>query len=139
MTANHTHRALVSFFLMTLIVACSGEQSEDQTLQVPQGIIPPDSMALFMADIQVLEAAIRSREVRKQKLQDEARVAYIGYFDTAAVSKDRFMKSLDHWKNDFGIMETIYDDAMEILSTRVAKEKKQEEEEGAQTEGVAKD
>ncbi len=97
-------------------------------------------MALFMADIQVLEAAIRSREVRKQKLQDEARLAYIGYFDTAAVSKDRFMKSLDHWKNDFGIMETIYDDAMEILSTRVAKEKKQEEEEeGAQTEGVAKD
>lgn len=107
-----------------MTVGCGGEKDASQVLEVPQGVMPPDSMAVVMAEIQVLEAAIRSREVRKEKLQDEARLAYIGYFDTAAVAKDRFMHSLDYWKRDFGMMESIYEEAMEILSTRMAKEKK---------------
>jgi hypothetical protein len=123
---------IIAFSILLMTGGCGDGKDASQALQVPQGVMAPDSMAIVMAEIQVLEAAIRSREVRKQKLQDEARLAYIGYFDTAAVSKDRFMHSLNYWKRDFGMMESIYDEAMEILSTRMAKEKKR-------TESQAKD
>lgn len=118
-------RHIVLFSLLALS-GCSNETQRSEST-IPAGVIPADSMAIYMADIQVLEAAIRSREVRKQKLQDEARLAYINYFDTASVSKDRFLKSLDYWKHDFGMMASIYDRAMETLSTRMAKQKKLEE------------
>lgn len=116
--------ALLGSILLTVIcIACNENKPYSNLPPQPEGILSSDSLAILLADLQVFEAAIRSREARRDGLQDEARLAYLHYFDTSGISEERFKKSLDYWKNDLLIMEQVFDKSMEILSTKMAKAK----------------
>ena len=86
-----------AFGLMAVIVSCGGEAPKRQ---VPNGVLQKDSMAYYLSQIHVVDAAMRHREVRKQSLQSYAKRGFIEYFDTAQVSRDRFLKSLEFWSED---------------------------------------
>ena len=73
-----------------------------------------------MADLHLLDAATRHRDVRKLGIQAHVKNAYFEYFDTCGITQERFDKSLDYWSEDNEDMIQVYDLTMEILSTRLA-------------------
>jgi hypothetical protein len=122
-TRGKRHALIVSFFVAVLCLSCNERKSVSSLPPPPRGVLSADSLAILLADLQVFEAAIRSRETRRDGLQDEARLAYLNYFDTVGISEERFKTSLNFWKDDLFVMEQIFDQSMEILSTRMAKAK----------------
>jgi hypothetical protein len=85
-------------------------------------------MAYFISQVHLIDAASRQREIKKGNLQVYAKRGFIEYFDTAKVSRERFLKSLEFWGDDFDDMAEVYDIAMERLSTQAAQLKKEEVE-----------
>jgi hypothetical protein len=120
-----------SILIGALLIAVSCGEKTVSTRPVPDHILPKDSMALFLGQIHLVDAASRHREVRKQSLQSYAKRGFIEYFDTAHVSRERFLESLSFWGEDFQEMDEIYDLAMERLSTQMAKLKSEEKEASA--------
>lgn len=110
---------------LLLIMASCGNKKKELTFK-PEGVLSKDSLAFYLSEVHIIDAAMRHREVRKKNLQKQAREGFNHYFDTAGVSQDRFVKSLDYWKDNYSEMEEIYDLSMEILSTKLAKLKEVE-------------
>lgn len=110
---------------LLLIMASCGNKKKELTPK-PEGVLSKDSLAFYLSEVHIIDAAMRHREVRKKNLQKQAREGFHHYFDTAGVSQDRFVKSLDYWKDNYSEMEEIYDLSMEILSTKLAKLKEVE-------------
>lgn len=121
--------------LCILFSACNGDQREVREL--PRGILPKDSMAYYLSQLHIIDAAMRHREVRKSALQSYAKRGFIEYFDTAGVSHERFVKSLEFWGDDFEDMSEVYDLAMERLSTQLAREKAQQAAQHNEAEAAA--
>jgi hypothetical protein len=106
------------FCLLLLIQGCTSD--EQKLPPKPANVLSKDSMAFYLSQVHIIDAAMRHRDVRKKSLQPQARQGFINYFDTAGVSKERFVESLNYWKENYVEMEEIYDNSMEILSTRLA-------------------
>ncbi|NCG28970.1 MAG: DUF4296 domain-containing protein [Bacteroidetes bacterium] len=106
--------------ISTLIVLASCGSGNEVVREKPNGVLPIDSMAMYMADVHLLDAATRHREVRKLGIQAHVKKAYFDYFDTCGISRVRFDKSLDYWSADNEEMIQVYDLSMEILSTKLA-------------------
>jgi len=106
------------FCLLLLIQGCTSD--EQKLPPKPANVLSKDSMAFYLSQVHIIDAAMRHRDVRKKSLQSQARQGFINYFDTAGVSKERFVESLNYWKENYVEMEEIYDNSMEILSTRLA-------------------
>ena len=117
-------RRLAPLLLLAIIVACG--DGRPKNIKAPPGILPKDSMAYFLSQVHMIDAATRHREVRKHNLQVYAKQGFLVYFDTAKVSRERFLASLEFWGDDFDQMSEIYDLAMERLSTQMAKLKSEE-------------
>jgi hypothetical protein len=112
-------RVIIFAIVGSLLASCGPEKPPSR--RVPDGVLSADSMAFFLSQIHLIDAAMRHREVRKQTLQSYAKKSFILYFDTAAVSRDRFLTSMAFWSEDFEAMSGIYDQAMDRLSTKLAK------------------
>ena len=115
---------LLSIILLSL-QGC-GSDKNPAPAKKPTHILSKDSMAFYLSEIHIVDAALRHRDVRKKGLQAQAKQGFINYFDTAHVSKARFTESLDYWKDNYEEMEEIYDQSMEILSTQLVTLKKVE-------------
>jgi hypothetical protein len=113
--------------LFCLLLLMQGCGSDEQKLPPkPEQVLSKDSMAFYLSQVHIIDAAMRHRDVRKKSLQPEARQGFVNYFDTAGVSKERFVESVDYWKLNYVEMEEIYNLSMEILSTKLAVLKKVE-------------
>lgn len=110
--------------LALLIVACGEEEKPSRV--APEGILPKDSMAYYLSQVHIMDAAMRHRKVRKGNMQSYAKRGFIEYFDTAGVSHDRFIRSLEFWAEDFEEMSEVYDLAMERISTQMVRLKQEE-------------
>jgi hypothetical protein len=118
----------VFFGIVFASVFTSCGNNENAPREVPDGILSQDSMAYFISQVHLIDAASRQREIKKGNLQVYAKRGFIEYFDTAKVSRGRFLKSLEFWGDDFDDMAEVYDIAMERLSTQAAQLKKEEVE-----------
>jgi len=83
-------------------------------------------MAFYLSEVHIIDAAMRNREVRRKSLQSYAKRGFVYYFDTAGVSHEKFVRSLDFWRQDTKEMAAIYDVAMERLSVKLAAAKQNE-------------
>lgn len=105
-------------FLLISVQSCGS--NEEEVRQKPAHVLSKDSVSFYLSQVHIIDAAMRHRDVRKKSLQLEARQGFNHYFDTADISKERFIESLNYWKDNYVEMEEIYDLSMEILSTKLA-------------------
>ncbi|NQV51576.1 MAG: DUF4296 domain-containing protein [Flavobacteriales bacterium] len=112
-------KALLPLLSLVFLLACGSDKPTPRP--VPPDVLSKDSMAFFLSQVHVVDAAMRHRDVRKENLQVYAKRGFIEYFDTAQVSRKKFVQSLAFWGADFEEMSEIYDLAMERLSTQTAR------------------
>ena len=112
-------KALIPLLALLFLLACTSDKPAPRP--VPVDVLSKDSMAYFLSQVHVIDAAMRHRDVRKENLQVYAKRGFIEYFDTAQVSRAKFVRSLEFWGADFEEMSEIYDLAMERLSTETAR------------------
>lgn len=118
---------LAILLLLIVLSGCASDEKDADKVTYPSIVMPPDSLAFHLANIHILEAAMRHRDVRKQALQLNAKNGFEDYFDTSKVSRERFERSLSYWEKNFDEMANIYDLAMERLSTKLARMKQSSE------------
>lgn len=103
--------------LLLALAACGGEEKRVR----PSNVLSPDSMALFMAEVQLVNAKSQHRESRRKKLLELIKKEQLDLFDSLGVDKECFDRSMDYYMEDVSEMEQIHIDAMNILSERMAK------------------
>ena len=118
-------RLILLSFLFLSLQGCNADKNPGPAIE-PAHILSKDSMAFYLSEVHIVDAALRHRDVRKKGLQAQAKKGFINYFDTAHVSKARFTESLNYWKDNYEEMEEIYDQSMELLSTQLVTLKKGE-------------
>jgi len=126
-------KQLAAFLLSAILLASCGSE-EKAPREVPDGVLSKDSMAYYLSEVHVIDAALRHRKVRKGNMQPYAKRAFIEYFDTAQISRDRFVESLEFWAEDFEELSEIYDMSMERISTQIVQLKREEKESKKSTE-----
>ena len=112
-------KKLAVLSLSFLLFACNEKENRVR----PAYVLPSDSMAVMLADIQMLNAGYQHRDVRRDKLQAFAIKEYDAFFDSVGVSKERFDSSFSWWSKDTDAMLALYDNTLNILSIRVTEEK----------------
>jgi hypothetical protein len=112
-------KKLAVLSLSFMLFACNEKENRVR----PAYVLPSDSMALFLADVQMLNAGYQHRDVRKDKLQAFAIKEYDAYFDSVGVSKERYDSSFNWWSRDTDALQALYDNTLNILSIRVTEEK----------------
>lgn len=107
------------FFLLFVlsILGCT----EPEIIAIPKYVIPRDSMPLVVAEMHIFNATAQHRESRKMKFQHLAVQDKNEFLDSLRISNARFDSSLSFYLNQPQAMELIYDEAMNILSERLAK------------------
>ena len=106
-------------FLVLFLVSCG---SKDERLR-PTNILSEDSMSFILAELQVLNAKFQHREAKQKKLTDFIIVEQQNFFDSIGVSKAHFDRSMKFYMEDYVEMQTLHDEAMNLLSTRIAEYK----------------
>lgn len=112
-------KKLALLSLCIVLFACNEKENRVR----PAYVLPSDSMAVMLADIQMLNAGYQHRDVRRDKLQAFAIKEYDAYFDSVGVSKERYDSSFSWWSRDTDAMQALYDNSLNILSIRVTEEK----------------
>lgn len=110
---------LLHVILIAFIFTSCGDE-EKVARERPADVLPMDSMARYMSELHMIDAATRHRDVRKLGIQAHVKKAYFDYFDTCGITRERFDKSLDYWSGDNEEMIQVYDLSMELLSTKLA-------------------
>jgi len=106
-----------SLFFVLSILGCT----EPEIIMIPKYVLPRDSMPLVIAEMHIFNATAQHRESRKMKFQHLAVQDKNEFLDSLRISNARFDSSLSFYLNQPQEMELIYDEAMNILSERLAK------------------
>ena len=106
-------------FLVLFLVSCG---SKDERLR-PTNVLSEDSMSFILAELQVLNAKFQHREAKQKKLTDCIIVEQQNFFGSIGVSKAHFDRSMKFYMEDYVEMQTLHDEAMNLLSTRIAEYK----------------
>jgi len=124
-------RFLVYTILLVLLAGCNKSKPRPK----PDYVLSPDSMALLLAEVHVLNSASQHREARRQHFQKFIEAEQSVLFDSLGVPRARFDSSLTFWLQDPERMLEIYDQSMNILSTKLAKVKQPAQDSIAPHEG----
>jgi hypothetical protein len=105
----------ISFGLLLLILvsfSCSPKKEVNET-NIPKGIIPPDSMTIVIAEMQVTEAILREYKRRGQQDEDRSVVFYNQTFEKLGITPERYKKSLAFYEEH---QETYYEIYRDVIS-----------------------
>ena len=105
------------------VLLLSGCASDEAPPKRPSYIIPDDSLAAVLAEIHQMGAVYQHRVVRKGRMQPYASRDLQLVLDSFGVSRDRIDSSLNYYKRNPEMLEKIYDESLNILSTRLAEMK----------------
>lgn len=111
---------MISRFSSVFVLSILG-CSEPEVIAIPKYVIPRDSMPLVIAEMHIYNATSQHRESRKMKFQHLAVQDKNEFLDSLRISNARFDSSLSFYLNQPQEMELIYDEAMNLLSERLAK------------------
>lgn len=114
-----THAYLLA--LLTL-AACSKSKKDDRP--VPENLIGKDTMALIMAETAIFNAKSQHTDTRKKDFKELIIEEEIMFFDSLGIAQDDFKRSLHYYMDNPKEMEAVYDEAMNLLTTRLAQEGK---------------
>ena len=102
-----------------ILASCSGSEERIR----PDYVIPEDSMVVLIAELQILNAEGRHREVRRKKWTDFVKVKQRALYDSLGFDEARIDSSMNYYLQDYESFQTLHQDAMDLLSERLAKYK----------------
>lgn len=113
-----------SFLLTTVLcvmISCSAKKNAEQ---IPDGIIPFDSMVAVMADIHIAEA--NAFRINNPDSSAKAKLSshYKFVFEKHHINSVRFTESFSYYKENVALMNDLYDKVMDELSKRQAEVEK---------------
>lgn len=120
----------IPFLLLLLLFGCKVEEKKPKR---PDYVLEPDSLAFVLAEVHKRGVLYRFKDVRQNRLQDFAEQDLVNLFDSLNIPKERLDSSLKYYKNDLMALGEAYDEALNILSTELAKEKGKIKESGDTT------
>lgn len=113
-------RLILYICCVALLVGCTKKKPR----QRPNYVLPQDSMAMILSEVHLLNAVSQHRESRRQHFQKFVEAEQKVLFDSLGVPMARFDSSMTFWLQDPKKMKEIYDESMNVLSTRLAQVKR---------------
>lgn len=101
--------------LILVIFSCSPKKDVSET-NIPEGIIPPDSMTIVITEMQVTEAILREFKRRGQQVDDRSVVFYNQTFEKLGITPERYKRSLAFYEEHHEAYYEIYMDVISRLS-----------------------
>ena len=98
------NRILLAFIIL-LPIACG---KRDRLENTPAGILPMDSMALFLRDIHDLESALLVSGIRQDSLQNLYRELEPGIFQKHHSDTAKVNRSLRYYTSDPELLDSLY-------------------------------
>jgi hypothetical protein len=103
-------------FIFFLLTGCTSA-----TVEIPENIIPADSMVTIMADLHVAEATMMNAGGYNRDMKS----AYItNVLSKSGIDKNRFQKSFDFYSSNPSLFADIYENVVVEISKRQAELKK---------------
>lgn len=112
MRGNHFLYLLITLFLLH---SCKRNDS----VEIPAGVYPPDSMAQIMADIHITEAILQQKGYQPELLDYKSAMIQKTLRDNGA-DPDRFNLSYEYYLSVPETFSTIYDQVISEISRREA-------------------
>jgi hypothetical protein len=104
-------------FILSLLISCSKKEVE-----IPDDVIPRDTMIVVLAEIHLAEATI---QVLNVELNDSTKKAAVGLyrhiFSKHKITQANFKKSFDFYRNEPTYLHAMYDEVITRLSEDQAK------------------
>lgn len=114
------NRLIIYICCVALMAGCTKKKPR----QRPGYVLPQDSMAMILAEVHLLNAVSQHRESRRQHFQKFVEAEQKALFDSLGVPVARFDSSMTFWLEDPKKLKEIYDESMNVLSTRLAQVKR---------------
>jgi hypothetical protein len=96
-----------------------------QSEEIPEGIIPRDSMVNLLADMQLAEARIQSISLERNDSTKQVSYGYYKYiFTQHHTTPLQFKKSFDYYSHHLTTFSNMYDDVITRLSKMEAESTK---------------
>jgi len=95
----------------------------------PENLIAREKMILILADVEIVESALRQKQNTGQEVRSIREVYYHTIFNNHEVSKEQFDSSLLYYKQDAEMMNEIYEDVITRLSLMESEAQMESEEE----------
>jgi hypothetical protein len=88
----------------------------DKTVVIPDSVLPQDTMAAVLVDMQILEALKVKAGITDSLSRDSMLVEYALIFKKHHMNQEQFEQSLDFYKANPRLLEGIYDKTINELS-----------------------
>lgn len=118
-------------YLITGIIIMSSCYSvhDDIKNTKPENLIAREKMILILADVEIVESALRQKQNTGQEINSTREVYYHTIFNNHQVSKEQFDSSLLYYKQDAETMNEIYEDVITRLSLMESEAQMESDEE----------
>ena len=97
------------------MISCSPKK-EISEIEIPPGIISPDSMVMIIADIQVVEATLREYKRLGKDSDQRSEKFYTQIFDKYDLKPERYNKSIKFYEGNLEVYYEIYTDVISRLT-----------------------
>ncbi|MEZ4720913.1 MAG: DUF4296 domain-containing protein [Flavobacteriales bacterium] len=104
--------------LLVLLTRCGFRENE--LTPVPSNLVQRDTLVLLLAESAIFNAQSQHRDTRKKLFKDIILQREKDMFDSLGVSQADFKTSIEYYARNPKDMENMYDQAMNILTTRLA-------------------
>jgi hypothetical protein len=108
-------RILVVIISLLMVSSCYNKHEND-IIGEPSGLILKDSIVLILADIEIIESALRQKQNRGQEIDDLRDTYYKSLFANYGISQVQFDSSMLYYRQDLETINEIYEAVITRLS-----------------------
>ncbi|MEE4257277.1 MAG: DUF4296 domain-containing protein [Bacteroidales bacterium] len=104
------------FIIGMLMISSCYNKHGPAVIPEPSGLIVKDSIVLILADIEIIESALRQKQNRGQEINDIRDDYYKSIFASYGVSRVAFDSSMLYYRQDLETINEIYEEVITRLS-----------------------
>ncbi len=113
-------RLVIALFLLTLI-GCDQKPDLNRVPPAPENLMTEEEFTQVMVDVEILEATLKLKLIRKPDLKDRILVYYDQIFEKNGITEKQFRDNLDFYTNQAVRIAVVYD-SVQVRLSRMKKE-----------------
>ena len=112
---NKYNRLFLFFFLLAGLLGCT--QKVVKRAEVPEDLIPRDTLVNIFVDLRLLDAVINYEQKRSNRKMNEINYyLHNSVLNKYGITREQFERSYTYYQADLKIIDEIYADAITQLS-----------------------
>ncbi len=111
-------RALI-FVILISLVACAPEPFRAELPPAPEGLLNQEKFTQVMMDVQLLEATLKLKLIRKDDINDRVMGYYQQIWEKHNITEQQYRENLTYYVSQVEVIAEIYDS----LEVRISREK----------------